>query len=92
VERILDESGTGLDFNALLIFAAVIGFGGALVSAALSKWTAKRFTGARVIERPSSETEAWLLETVRRQAKQVECRADGTGRRFPAMARSAMVK
>ena len=49
VDRILDAQG-GLDLNALLIFAAVIGFGGAFFSLAISKWSAKRMTGARVIE------------------------------------------
>jgi heat shock protein HtpX len=70
VERILDESGTGLDLNALLIFAAVFGFGGSFISLAISKWTAKRLTGAQVIEQPRNATEIWLVETVRRQAKQ----------------------
>ncbi len=70
VERILDESGTGLNFNALLIFAAVFGFGGSFISLALSKWMAKRMTGAQVIEQPRNSTEAWLLDTVRRQSRQ----------------------
>jgi heat shock protein HtpX len=69
VERILDEQGIGLDLNALLIFAAVFGFGGAFISLALSKWTAKRLTGAHVIEQPSDATERWLVDTVRRQAQ-----------------------
>jgi len=69
VERILDEQGVGLDYNALLIFAAVFGMGGSFISLAMSKWTAKRFTGARVITQPRSETEQWLLGTVRRQAQ-----------------------
>jgi heat shock protein HtpX len=68
-ERILDESGTGLDYNSLLLFAAVFGFGGSLISLAISKWTAKRLTGARVIEQPRTQTEIWLVETVRRQAQ-----------------------
>src|SRR3989338_423791 len=70
VERLLDETGTGLNINALLVFAAVLGFGGALTSLALSKWMALRFTGARVIEQPRSDTEQWLVATVRRQAGQ----------------------
>lgn len=70
VERILDEQGVGLDLNALLIFSAVIGFGGALISLMISRWTAKRMTGARVIERPRDATEQWLVETVQRQARQ----------------------
>lgn len=69
VERILDETGTGLNFNALLIFAAVIGFGGAFISLAISKWTAKRMTGAVVIEQPRNPTETWLFDTVRQQAR-----------------------
>jgi len=70
VDRILDETG-GLDFNALLVLSAVIGMGGSFISLAISKWSAKRMTGAQVIEQPRNSTEAWLLDTVRRQARQV---------------------
>jgi heat shock protein HtpX len=69
VERILDEQGIGLDLYNLLVFAAVFGFGGSLISLAISKWTAKRLTGAQVIENPRNATEAWLVNTVRRQAE-----------------------
>ncbi len=69
IESLLDEQGIGLDYNALLIFAAILGFSGSLISLAISKWTAKRLTGARVIEQPSNATEAWLLDTVRHQAQ-----------------------
>lgn len=69
VERILDESGSGLDMNALLIFSAVIGFGGSFMSLAMSKWVAKRSTGAQVIKQPRNATEQWLLKTVADQAK-----------------------
>jgi len=68
-ERFLDEQGVNLDLNSLLLFAAVFGFGGSLISLAMSKWTAKRFTGAQVIESPRNATEQWLLATVRRQAE-----------------------
>lgn len=68
VDRILDAQDGGLDFNSLLIMAGVIGFGGSLISLAMSKWSAKRMTGAVVIEQPSDPTERWLVETVRRQA------------------------
>lgn len=68
VEKILDEQGGGLDFNSLLIFSAVFGFGGSLMSLAMSKWTAKRFTGAQVIEQPRNAREQWLVSTVQRQA------------------------
>jgi heat shock protein HtpX len=70
VERVLDEQGVDLDLNALLIFSAVIGFGGSFISLAMSKWIAKRSTGARVITQPRNATEQWLLQTVARQAKQ----------------------
>lgn len=70
VERILDQEGVALDLNALLVFAAVLGFGGSLISLAMSKWTAKRMTGAHVITQPSNQVEAWLVDTVRRQAQQ----------------------
>ncbi|MDX1609954.1 MAG: protease HtpX [Halofilum sp. (in: g-proteobacteria)] len=65
----LDEQQIGIDYRALLVLALVIGFGGSLISLALSKTMATRMTGARVIERPRNETERWLLETVRRQAR-----------------------
>jgi heat shock protein HtpX len=54
----------GINYQSLLIFAALFGMGGAFISLALSKWTAKRMTGARVIDSPSNEAEAWLLRTV----------------------------
>ncbi len=65
----LDAAG-GLNMQGLLIFAAILGFGGSFVSLAMSKWMAKRMTGATVIESPRGATEQWLVETVRRQAKQ----------------------
>ncbi len=68
-ERILDAQGTDLDINSLLLFASVFGFGGSLMSLAMSKWTAKRFTGAQVIEIPRNAQEHWLVATVQRQAK-----------------------
>ena len=69
VDRILDERGSGLDLNALLIFSAVLGFGGSLISLAMSKFIAKRAMGVRVIEQPRDAAESWLVETVRRQAQ-----------------------
>jgi heat shock protein HtpX len=69
VERILDEQGVGLNINNLLVFSAVFGFGGSFISLAISKWTAKRFTGARVIKQASNSEEQWLVSTVQRQAQ-----------------------
>lgn len=55
--------------GGLLVVCAVMGFGGAFISLAMSKWVAKRATGAHVIETPRNEAEQWLLSTVRRQAE-----------------------
>ncbi len=68
VNHYLEESGVGINLGQLLVFAAVLGFGGSFISLLISKWMAKRLTGAKVIEQPRSELENWLLETVRRQA------------------------
>jgi heat shock protein HtpX len=56
-------------FGGLLVMAALFGFGGSIISLLLSKWIAKRSTGARVIDTPRNEAEQWLLATVQRQAK-----------------------
>ena len=58
----------GDQFGGLLVMAALFGFGGSIISLLASKWVAKRFTGARVIEQPRNEVEQWLVATVRRQA------------------------
>jgi len=70
VDRMLADSGGGLDLNSLLVFAAVIGFGGSFISLAMSKWSAKMMTGAKIIDSPRSEAEQWLVQTVQRQARQ----------------------
>jgi heat shock protein HtpX len=56
-------------FGGLLVMAALFGFGGSIISLLMSKWIAKRSTGARVIDTPRNESEQWLLATVQRQAK-----------------------
>src|SRR5687768_5082122 len=60
----------GRDTGSLLVISAVLGFGGSFISLALSKWMAKRSTGAQVITEPRNEAEKWLVDTVRRQAQQ----------------------
>jgi heat shock protein HtpX len=67
VEPYLNEQ--GLNLQALLIFAAVMGFGGAFISLAMSKWMAKRSVGAQVITDPRTQEELWLVQTVARQAQ-----------------------
>ncbi len=64
----LDARGISLDLPRLLGFAAVFGMGGSFLSLAISKWIAKRMTGARVIVQAATPEEAWLVETVRAQA------------------------
>jgi heat shock protein HtpX len=68
VDRWLDQSG-GINFGALLVLSAVIGFAGSLVSLVMSKWSAKRMVGAQVIENPIDPSERWLVETVNRHAQ-----------------------
>jgi len=58
----------GLNLSSLLIFAAVMGFGGSLISLAISKWMAKKSMGVRVIEAPSNPAESWLVDTVKKYA------------------------
>jgi heat shock protein HtpX len=70
IGQILDEAGGGLDYGALLVLSIVIGFAGSLISLAMSKWLALRSTGAQVITQPRNETEAWLLGTVQRLARE----------------------
>ena len=57
------------NFGGLLVMAALFGFGGSLVSLLMSKWVAKRTTGAQVISQPRNEAEQWLFTTVQRQAQ-----------------------
>jgi len=56
--------------SGALIVAAIFGMGGSFVSLAMSKWIAKSSTGAQVIDRPGNNVEAWLLQTVARQAEE----------------------
>lgn len=69
VDRIITEQ--GINFNALLVFSLVIGFGGAIISLLISKPMAKHSTGTRIIDpqAPGSAREAWLVETVHQLAK-----------------------
>ena len=57
------------NYTNLLIFAAVVGFGGAFFSLAISKWSAKMSMGVKVITQPANETEQWLLSTVAKFAE-----------------------
>lgn len=69
VESLLQENGSDLNINALVIFSGIFGFGGAFISLAMSKWMAKKMTGAKVITTAQTSEEKWLLDTVKKQAK-----------------------
>jgi heat shock protein HtpX len=61
----------GLNLNSLLIFAAVMGFGGAFISLAISKWSAKQMSGAVTIDNPRTPDEIWLMNIVKNQSQVV---------------------
>lgn len=69
VDSILAENGSDLNIQALVILSGVIGFGGSIISLLMSKWMAKRMTGAVVITNPGTNMEKWLISTVEKQAK-----------------------
>jgi len=69
IESLLAQNGSDLNLNALVIFSGIFGFGGAFISLAISRWMAKRMTGAKVIENPSNNIEKWLLDIVEKQSK-----------------------
>ena len=59
----------GLNLGNLLAFCAIFGFLGSFISLAISKWSAKFATGAKVITNTSNADETWLMDTVRRHAQ-----------------------
>jgi heat shock protein HtpX len=69
LDHLLEQSG-GFSMTGILVLAAFFGMGGAFISLAMSKWIAKRATGAQVIQTPQNATEKWLVDTVRREAEQ----------------------
>lgn len=69
VERFLYQQGIRFNLPTLLIFASVLGFGGAFISLMMSKWSAIHLMGAQVISQPSNAHEQWLVSTVQRQAQ-----------------------
>jgi len=70
VDSILEQQGGGLNLNALLIFSAIFGMGGSLISLAISKWMAKKSMGVSLIESPTTRQEQWLVSTVELQARE----------------------
>ena len=70
LEGILAANGVDLNLSGLLVFCALFGFGGSLISLLLSKWMAKRGTGTTLIEQARNREEQWLLDTVAELAKE----------------------
>ncbi|MEJ2530765.1 MAG: protease HtpX [Halioglobus sp.] len=64
LQGILAENGVDLNLGGLLVFCALFGMGGAMISLFLSKWMAKRSTGTYIIEQPRNRDEQWLVDTV----------------------------
>ncbi len=64
VDRFISQA--GLNLPMLLVFSLVVGFTGSIISLLISKPMAKWSTGARVINAPSSSTELWLIDSVRK--------------------------
>jgi len=70
LDTALEQQGGGLNLDTLLIFSAVFGMGGSLISLAISKWMAKKTMGVKLIETPASSQESWLVSTVEMQARE----------------------
>ncbi len=70
IDTTLEQQGGGLNLNALLIFSAVFGMGGSLISLAISKWMAKKTMGVKLIETPANSQQQWLVSTVEMQARE----------------------
>ena len=68
-EGLLQANNVDLNLPAVLVFAAIAGFAGSLISLFMSKTMAKRAMGVQIIEQPSTPFERWLLETVARQSQ-----------------------
>lgn len=69
IEPYMASQGVDLNLSSLLIFAAVFGMAGSFISLLTSKWMAKRAMRLHIIEQPSTRSERWLVDTVRRQAE-----------------------
>lgn len=77
VDRYLTAA--GLNLPMLLIFSAILGFGGSIISLLISKWMAKMAYRIRVIDRPRDTVEMWLVSTVARFAEQAGIRTPEVG-------------
>ena len=88
LDGILAANGVDLNLGSLLVFCAVFGMGGSLISLFLSKWMAKRSTGTYIIEQPRNRDEQWLLDTVAELAREADIGMPTVGI-FPSQAANA---
>lgn len=88
LEGILAANGVDLNLGALLVFCALFGFGGSLLSLFISKWMAKRSTGTYIIEQPRNRDEQWLVDTVAELAREAGVGMPEVGI-FPSQAANA---
>ena len=58
----------GINYFSLLVFCAIFGFGGAIISLLMSKTIAKYSMGVQVIDGSGGADEQWLVNTVRKLA------------------------
>lgn len=68
-EGLLAANNVDLNLSAVLVYAAIAGFAGSLISLFMSKGVAKRSMGVQIIEHPATPFEHWLVQTVARQAQ-----------------------
>ncbi len=78
-DSIMAANGVDLNLSALLVFCAVFGMSGAMISLFLSKWMAARSTGTRVIEQPQGREEQWLVQTITELARDAGIRTPQIG-------------
>ena len=80
--------GSELNLTSLLIFCAIFGFAGSLISLIISKWMAKRSTGVKIITQATTDDERWLIATTRELAQKAGIGMPEVGI-FPALESNA---
>ncbi|WP_324710075.1 protease HtpX [Pseudomonas citronellolis] len=80
---VMAANGVDLNLQALLVYCAVFGFAGSIISLFLSKWMAKTTTGTEIISQPRTRHEQWLLQTVEQLSREAGIKMPEVGI-FPA--------
>ncbi|QQS61387.1 MAG: protease HtpX [Candidatus Moraniibacteriota bacterium] len=63
-------SASGINYQSLLIFSAVFGFSGSIISLLISKWMAKNAFGIKIIQQAKTPEEQFIFQTVQTLARQ----------------------